>query len=124
MNIYFKIEAHHQIWWCDQLKGITAQVNKELGTKFNTILLNKYKDGNDCIGFHRDRETSWAANSGFATLALEQSAIFKLRMNARLHKNGQVLYLLAPMNAENLHSVPKRKKVTECRISLTFREIV
>ena len=55
---------------------------------------------------------------------LEQSAIFKLRMNARLHKNGQVLYLLAPMNAENLHSVPKRKKVTGCRISLTFREIV
>ena len=29
-----------------------------------------------------------------------------------------------PMNSECLHCVPKRKRVTECRISLTFREIV
>ena len=29
-----------------------------------------------------------------------------------------------PMNSECLHGVPKRKRVTECRISLTFREIV
>ena len=115
---------------CDQLKGITAQVNKELRTKFNTILLNKYKDGNDCIGFHRDRETGWAANSGFATLAFGAERDFQVKNEATgkvetiLHKNGQVLYLPAPMNAENLHSVPKRKKVTGCRISLTFREIV
>ena len=79
MNIYFKIVAHHQIWWCDQLKDITAQVNKELGTKFNTILLNKYKDGNDCIGFHRDRETGWAANSGFATLAFGAERDFQVK---------------------------------------------
>ena len=29
-----------------------------------------------------------------------------------------------PMNQENFHSVPKRKKIEGCRISLTFREIV
>eukprot|EP01051_Picozoa_sp_SAG22_P018115 SAG22_NODE_2959_length_2073_cov_2.805471_2_plen_104_part_00 len=34
---------------CDKLKEITTRVNKVLNTKFNTILLNKYKDGNDCI---------------------------------------------------------------------------
>ena len=92
--------------------------------------MNKYKDGNDCIGFHRDRETGWAANSGFATLAFGAERDFQVKNEATgkvetiLHKNGQVLYLPAPMNAENLHSVPKRKKVTGCRISLTFREIV
>ena len=36
---------------CERLKEVTAQVNAALGTNFNTILLNKYKDGEDCIGF-------------------------------------------------------------------------
>ena len=54
---------------CDKLKEITTRVNKVLNTNFNTILLNKYKDGNDCIGFHQDRENGWAPSSGFATLS-------------------------------------------------------
>ena len=32
---------------CDRLRQITARVNAVLGTNFNTILLNKYKDGED-----------------------------------------------------------------------------
>ena len=40
------------------------------------------------------------------------------------HRNGYVLYLPHPMNQAHLHSVPKRKRVASCRISLTFREIV
>ena len=34
------------------------------------------------------------------------------------------LYMPFPMNQENLHGVPTRKKVKDCRISLTFREII
>ena len=34
------------------------------------------------------------------------------------------LHLPHPMNAHHLHAVPKRKRVTDCRISLTLREIV
>ena len=65
-----------------------------------------------------------------ATLAFGAQRDFQIKNEASgkvetiLHKNGQVLYLPAPMNAENLHGVPKRKKVNDCRISLTFREIV
>eukprot|EP01052_Picozoa_sp_SAG31_P026244 SAG31_NODE_2365_length_5859_cov_22.319097_2_plen_117_part_00 len=115
---------------CDTLRGITSKVNERLGTNFNTILLNKYKDGNDCIGFHRDREIGWAQGSRFATLAFGVEHDFQIKNEASgkvetiLHKNGQVLYLPAPMNAKKLHGVPKRKKVNDCRISLTFREIV
>eukprot|EP01052_Picozoa_sp_SAG31_P015442 SAG31_NODE_992_length_10517_cov_6.577942_6_plen_94_part_00 len=93
-------------------------------------MLNKCKDGNDRVGFHRDRETSWAPGLGFATSAFGVERDFQIKNEASgkvetsLHKNGQVLYLAAPMNAENLHGVPKRKKVNECRVSLTFREIV
>ena len=115
---------------CEKLKEITKKVNSFLGTNFNTILLNKYKNGEDCIGFHKDRENGWAEGSGFATLAFGAERDFQVKnldtqvTTTYLHKNGHALYMPFPMNRENLHSVPTRKKVTDCRISLTFREII
>ena len=108
----------------------SGRVNEALHTNFNTILLNKYKHGEDCIGYHRDRETGWAKGSGFATLAFGAERDFQLKHEASgevtnvLHRDGHVLYMPHPMNGEYLHGVPKRKKVQGCRISLTFREIV
>ena len=92
--------------------------------------MNKYKDSNDCIGFHRDRETGWAPGSWFATLSFGAERDFQVKHEASgntttyLHKDGEVIHLPCPMNQENFHSVPKRKKIEGCRISLTFREIV
>ena len=115
---------------CDRLKDITACVNEVLGTNFNTILLNKYKDGEDCIGYHRDRETGWAEGTGFATLAFGAERDFLMRheesgeTQAIAHRDGHVIYVPYPMNSTHLHAVPQRKRVKTCRISLTFREIV
>ena len=40
------------------------------------------------------------------------------------HHNGSVIYMPHPMNQTHFHSVPKRRKVKDWRISLTFREII
>ena len=114
---------------CDTLKQITLDVNKYLNTNFNTILLNKYKNGDDCISFHKDNEDNWAYQSGFATLAFGEERDFQIKNEKTqkvtniLHKNGNVIYLPFPMNSLYLHSIPKRKRKNKCRISLTFREI-
>jgi alkylated DNA repair dioxygenase AlkB len=115
---------------CDTLKAITARVNEALGTHFNTILMNKYLDGDDCIGYHRDRETGWAEGTGFATVSFGAERDFHIKDEASgevrtiLHKDGWAIHLPSPMNQTHLHAVPKRKRVKGCRISLTFREIV
>ena len=113
---------------CERLKEITRQVNTGLNTNFNTILLNKYLNGADCIGFHRDKETGWVEGTGFATLSFGAERDFLLRKGEEttsvLHKNGSVIHLPHPMNQQYLHAVPKRLRVSEPRISLTFREIV
>ena len=115
---------------CPRFKEITAHVNEALGTNFNTILLNKYKHGDDCIGFHKDRETGWAEGTGFATLAFGAARDFQIKCDKTnetttiLHKPGHALYMPYPMNHKYTHSIPKRKRVKKCRISLTFREIV
>jgi alkylated DNA repair dioxygenase AlkB len=113
----------------DTLKEITAKVNSVLGTNFNTILLNKYMNGDDCIGFHKDREAGWAPNTGFATLAFGAARDFQVKNDESkvtttyLHESGHAIYMPSPMNQHNTHCVPKRKRVISCRISLTFREI-
>ena len=114
---------------CNRLKYITNKVNKTLNTNFNTILLNKYKDGDDYISYHKDKETGWVEKTGFATLAFGAERDFQLKsiesneVNTILHKNNMLIYLPYPMNHNYLHSVPKRKKCRTSRISLTFREI-
>tara|TARA_R110002072_G_scaffold14112_2_gene58944 strand:- start:1339 stop:1899 length:561 start_codon:yes stop_codon:yes gene_type:complete len=114
----------------DKLKEITKRVNDVLQTNFNTILMNVYKDGKDCIGFHKDKEKDWVENTGFATLSFGANRDFLLRNNESketisiIHTNGSIIYCPYPINHTHQHAIPKRLKVKECRISLTFREII
>ena len=87
---------------CDTLKMITQRVNEKLGSNFNTILdilMNVYKDGDDCIGCHRDRETGWAEGTGFATLSFGAERDFQVKhetsgvVTTVLHRGGNVLLL-------------------------------
>ena len=114
---------------CDTLRMITSRVNAALGTHFNTILMNVYRSGDDCIGYHRDNETGWAPNTGFATLCFGAERDFLLRhdetrdVTTTRHHDGHVIHLPHPMNSHYQHSVPRRKRVAGTRISLTFRQI-
>jgi len=114
----------------DKLKAITKKVNDVLKTNFNTILMNVYKDGHDCIGFHMDKEKDWVEGTGFATLAFGAERDFLVRENETkktttiLHTNGSVIYCPYPLNHTHQHSIPKRLKIKDWRISLTFREII
>ena len=114
---------------CDTLQSITKRVNNKLGTNFNTILLNKYKNGEDHISFHMDKETGWVDNTGFATLSFGATRDFQIKsnetneVNTIPHENNMLIYMPYPMNQQYKHSVPKRKRCKSCRISLTFREL-
>jgi alkylated DNA repair dioxygenase AlkB len=94
---------------CETLKSITARVNAALKTNFNTILMNVYKNGDDCIGYHRDREVGWAEGTGFATMAFGAERDLQVKHEASgvvetvLHTDGHVLHLPHPMNSEHLH---------------------
>ena len=114
---------------CDKLKEITTRVNKTLNTNFNSILLNKYKDGLDYISYHKDKTDGWKEGTGVATLSFGCERDFNIKcietqkVTKILHKDGSVLYMPYPMNDHYQHSVPKRVKCKDCRISLTFREM-
>lgn len=116
----------------DKMKEITHRVNSALGTNYNTILMNVYKDGKDAIGAHQDNENGWRAGTGFATVAFGCERTFIIENIATkektkiLHKSGMAIEMPHPMNSENTHAVPpcSNKVANIWRISLTFREIV
>ena len=115
---------------CNKLKEITEKVNKELNTNYNTILMNVYKDGKDCIGQHKDKEDGWVESTGFATLAFGATRNFDIindetEILTRIpHKSGYIINMNYPLNSENTHGIPSQPRVKTERVSLTFREII
>ena len=114
---------------CPFLKEITGRVNTELGTGYNTILMNVYKGGKDCIGQHKDREDGWADGTGFATLSFGATRNFDLKeedtgiLTRVPHKSGYIIDLPRSMNTTHTHGVPPQPRVKQPRVSLTFRHI-
>ena len=112
----------------ERMLQITQRVNDALGRNYNTILMNVYKNGGDCISLHKDKETDWVDGTGFATVAFGKERVFLLEENETkkktriLHRKGMCIEMPPPMNQLYLHGVPPCK-TEECRVSLTFREI-
>ncbi|XP_022522614.1 DNA oxidative demethylase ALKBH2 [Astyanax mexicanus] len=126
--------------WTPTLEYIRDVVTNATGQTFNFVLINRYKDGNDHIGEHRDDERELDPTCPIASVSLGASRDFIFRhKDARSGSNpnkrqikpvklelahGSLLLMNAPTNRHWYHSLPVRKKVKTPRINLTFRRII
>lgn len=108
------------------------------GHRFNFILVNRYNDGNDHMGEHRDDEADLVPRSAIASVSLGQVRDFVFRhKDARGSgakrkidpvkfelSHGSLLMMNHPTNVYWFHSLPVRKKAICPRINLTFRQMV
>ncbi|GBL95041.1 DNA oxidative demethylase ALKBH2 [Araneus ventricosus] len=95
---------------------ILKEANKFLKeVSFNYMLINRYKDGHDKIGSHKDNEKDMDPDSSIVTFSFgaERTMIFK-RPNFNtvkiLLKNGSVLVMNPPTNEFWYHEIPREKK--------------
>lgn len=100
------------------------------GIAFNSVLLNRYKNGEDAIGWHSDNEKGLGVNPYIASLSLGQTRTFLLRhkttgVEHKIELNHGDLFLMGN-NSQVLyeHSIPKEKHCKGERINLTFRVII
>ncbi|XP_030023472.1 DNA oxidative demethylase ALKBH2-like [Manduca sexta] len=108
------------------------------GIKYDFVLVNKYRDGNDHMGEHRDNEPDLDPEYPIASISLGQERTFVLKhRDARKSgkdkrvmptvkinlENGSVLMMNPPTNEFWYHSLPTRKKLLGARINLTFRKM-
>ncbi|CAN6690312.1 unnamed protein product [Malus baccata var. baccata] len=135
------------------LQQILEAVHKALpGSSFNSLLLNRYKGGNDYVGWHSDDEKLYGSTPEIASLTLgcdrefflkkkkpsetvqerrdeQEPASKRIKRNhADQHsfmlKHGSLLVMRGYTQRDWMHSVPKRSKVEATRINLTFRCVV
>jgi len=110
----------------DWLQEITDKVNSFLQTKFNGILVNHYENGGETIGAHSDDESALfdgkvaCISLGTArTFRIRNKTTFDVKETTTLH--GQLLVMQGDFQKECTHEIPTEKKITDDRISLTFR---
>ena len=118
--------------WNDVLLQLKERVENYSEIKFNSVLLNEYPNGEVGMGWHSDDEKELGTDPIIASLSFgaNRDFIFKHKTdksieNVKLHlKGGSLLLMLGSTQHYWKHSLPKRLKVKEPRINLTFRNII
>ena len=113
-----------------ELQFIKEKIEKVTSSKFNSVLLNLYRDGNDSVDWHSDNEKELNKKADIASVSFGVDRDFQIKSknagskleNINL-KNGSLLIMSPPLQDYFIHRVPKRKKIINSRINLTFRVI-
>ena len=117
--------------WSRTLLDVRERVQAAAGTKFNAVLLNRYRDGNDRMGWHADDEPALGPAPVIASVSLGAARTFQLRHRTRHTQprvdielgHGSLLVMHPPTQAHWVHQVPRRARIRGERINLTFRWI-
>ena len=120
----------HPIPFTERLLDIKSNIESLTGERFNSCLLNLYRDGQDSNGWHADDEKELGENPVIASVSFGQSRMFHLRNKkdkSLKHKieltPGSLLLMRGSTQHFWQHQVPKTKRKIDPRINLTFRYI-
>lgn len=116
--------------WNEALRKIKSKVEKEADVKFNSALLNLYRDGRDSMGWHRDNEKELGVNPVIASVSFGAMRTFQLReyqTKSNLRSiplaHGSMLLMRGETQPYWEHQVPKTNKINAPRINITFRVV-
>ena len=116
--------------WTPALLEIKKEIEVVSGVNFNSVLLNLYSGARDSVGWHSDDEPELGRNPviGSVSFGATRSFQFKHKHNDAQRReialpHGSYLLMRGPTQHYWLHQVPKKTKVHEPRINLTFRVI-
>ena len=103
-------------------------VNKKTGAEFNGILVNKYINGRDYISAHSDDE-SGLDTVGVVSISYGAERLFRIRNKEtkeivcdELTTHCSILHMGGNFQKLYTHEIPIQKKISEPRISFTFRK--
>ncbi|MBM3187053.1 MAG: alpha-ketoglutarate-dependent dioxygenase AlkB [Bacteroidetes bacterium] len=111
------------------LYKILEKVEKATNSKFNCVLINLYRNGQDSNGWHADNEKELGPNPVIASLSFGETRRFDLRNEMNKEKfsidlnSGDLLWMDDRIQNNYKHQIAKTKKVIQPRINLTFRYI-
>ena len=117
--------------WNAPLSTIKQAVDAEAGVKFNSVLLNLYRNERDSVALHSDDEPELGKNPIIASVSFGATRRFVLKHKSekRLPKielalsHGSLLLMRGSTQHHWVHAIPKSKVPIGPRLNLTFRII-
>jgi alkylated DNA repair dioxygenase AlkB len=116
--------------WTPELQRIRQRVEELTAHRYNSVLLNLYRDGRDGMGWHADDEPELGREPVIASVSLGATRRFKLRhrrsriaASALDLAHGDLLLMAGQTQHEYAHAVPKTARPVGERVNLTFRWI-
>lgn len=115
--------------WHPQVADLRSRLHADLGLRFNSVLINAYRNGQDSMGWHADDEPELGKNPLIASISLGAARIFRWREKPSCKSDGvelqqgSLLLLSGNFQHRYQHSVTKTRRETGLRINLTFRQV-
>jgi alkylated DNA repair dioxygenase AlkB len=117
--------------WTPELQAIREVVEPLANAKFNSVLLNYYRDGNDSVAWHSDKESIMGSQPVIASVSFGQVRSFDIRnkMDHKEHysvrlEHGSFLLMKAGLQENWEHRIAKSTKIMKPRVNLTFRLVI
>ncbi|HEX8507753.1 MAG TPA: alpha-ketoglutarate-dependent dioxygenase AlkB [Hymenobacter sp.] len=115
--------------WTPALHHLRQRVETHSGARFNSVLLNLYRDGRDSMGWHADDEPELGVAPAIASVSLGAARRFRLRARPGLAHpplaldlpNGSLLLMAGLTQLHWQHALPKTARPVGPRLNLTFR---
>jgi alkylated DNA repair dioxygenase AlkB len=108
---------------------IREAVEAASGRRFNSVLLNYYRDGRDSMGMHSDNEPELGAEPAIASVSFGATRTFLLQHKASKERiridltDGSLLLMAGSLQKNWTHGINKITRNVGPRVNLTFRLI-
>jgi alkylated DNA repair dioxygenase AlkB len=117
--------------WTPRLLAIKARIERATGSRFNSVLLNYYRNERDSMGLHSDDEPELGPEPVIASLSVGEArtVVFKHKLDRgrkpiRIELGDGSLLLMRGATQRNWkHGIAKSKRPLGARVNLTFRRI-
>jgi alkylated DNA repair dioxygenase AlkB len=115
--------------WTPELRELRDRIAKRIGVRFNSVLLNQYRNGQDGLSWHADDEPELGDEPIIASVSLGAVREFQLKHQGDGEvlsiplEHGSLLVMSGKTQRYWRHRVPKERDIQSARINLTFRVI-
>ena len=117
--------------WTSRLVDIRDRCATAVGEAFDSLLVNRYRNGQDAVGWHSDDEPELGPNPVIASLSLGATRRFRLRRRDGHHgplamdlEHGDLLVMSGSTQALWQHCLTRTALPAGERVNLTFRRII
>ena len=118
--------------WTPRLSAVRARLEGLLGTSFDYVFVNRYRDGRDSVAWHGDRDGTGDPRKVVGSLSLGATREFDLRPKRASGlrprtiavdvAHGDLIVMAGETQRNWEHRVRKDPRVYGERVNLTFRQ--